>query len=61
MNADANLLFAFIISALASLEDIGTSPPSNPSSPHLTKSVPAAVEHRLSEAPSKDGGHQGQQ
>ncbi|KAF9883643.1 hypothetical protein FE257_003077 [Aspergillus nanangensis] len=44
-------------SALASLEDrdnMATSPPSNPTSPMLTKSQPAA-ERRPSKTPSKDG------
>ncbi|PYI01831.1 hypothetical protein BO78DRAFT_423158 [Aspergillus sclerotiicarbonarius CBS 121057] len=44
-------------SALASLEDrdnMATSPPSNPTSPLLTKSQPA-VERRPSKTPSKDG------
>ncbi|KAI9924937.1 hypothetical protein ASPWEDRAFT_31780 [Aspergillus wentii DTO 134E9] len=44
-------------SALASLEDrdnMATSPPSNPTSPQLTKSQPA-VERRPSKTPSKDG------
>ncbi|KAL4889348.1 hypothetical protein BDV59DRAFT_205334 [Aspergillus ambiguus] len=44
-------------SALASLEDrdnMATSPPSNPTSPLMSKSQPA-VERRPSKAPSKDG------
>ncbi|KAJ5931630.1 hypothetical protein N7516_006119 [Penicillium verrucosum] len=46
-------------SALAALEDrdnMATSPPSNPTSPMLTKSQPAAAERRPSKTPSvKDG------
>ncbi|KAJ5282588.1 MIF4-like type 1/2/3 [Penicillium chrysogenum] len=46
-------------SALAALEDrdnLATSPPSNPTSPMLTKSQPAAAERRPSKTPSvKDG------
>lgn len=46
-------------SALAALEDrdnMATSPPSNPTSPMLTKSQPAAAERRPSQTPSvKDG------
>ncbi|KAJ5227165.1 uncharacterized protein N7469_007171 [Penicillium citrinum] len=45
-------------SALAALEDkdnIATSPPSNPTSPMLTKSQPATAERRPSKTPSKDG------
>ncbi|PWY68678.1 hypothetical protein BO70DRAFT_400294 [Aspergillus heteromorphus CBS 117.55] len=45
-------------SALAALEDrdnLATSPPSNPTSPLLTKSQPAAAERRPSKTPSKDG------
>ncbi|KAJ5673794.1 hypothetical protein N7462_009233 [Penicillium macrosclerotiorum] len=45
-------------SALASLEDrdnMATSPPSNPTSPMLTKSQPATSERRPSKTPSKDG------
>ncbi|KAJ5176192.1 uncharacterized protein N7482_002069 [Penicillium canariense] len=45
-------------SALASLEDrdnMATSPPSNPTSPMLTKSQPATAERRPSKTPSKDG------
>lgn len=54
-------------SALAALEDkdnVATSPPSNPTSPNLTKSQPAgataaaaaaAAERRPSKTPSKDG------
>jgi translation initiation factor 4G len=44
-------------SALASLEDrdnMATSPPSNPTSPLMSKSQPA-VERRPSKTPSKDG------
>ncbi|THC99681.1 hypothetical protein EYZ11_000842 [Aspergillus tanneri] len=49
-------------SALASLEDrdnMATSPPSNPTSPMLTKSQPA-TERRPSKTPSKDGGEEAQ-
>lgn len=45
-------------SALASLEDrdnMATSPPSNPTSPMLTKSQPSTAERRPSKTPSKDG------
>lgn len=45
-------------SALAALEDrdnMATSPPSNPTSPALTKSQPANAERRPSKTPSKDG------
>lgn len=45
-------------SALAQLQDpdnLATSPPSNPTSPAMTKSQPA-VERRPSATPSKDGG-----
>ncbi|KAL5343867.1 hypothetical protein BJX70DRAFT_393290 [Aspergillus crustosus] len=47
-------------SALAQLQDqdnMATSPPSNPTSPNLTKSQPA-VERRPSATPSKDGGEE---
>ncbi|KAL4923074.1 putative eukaryotic translation initiation factor subunit eIF-4F [Aspergillus undulatus] len=47
-------------SALAQLQDqdnMATSPPSNPTSPALTKSQPA-VERRPSATPSKDGGEE---
>jgi translation initiation factor 4G len=52
-----NLIFVSY-SALASLEDrdnMATSPPSNPTSPMLTKSQPATAERRPSKTPSKDG------
>jgi len=45
-------------SALAALEDrdnMATSPPSNPTSPALTKAQPANAERRPSKTPSKDG------
>ncbi|CAI7588725.1 unnamed protein product [Penicillium manginii] len=45
-------------SALAALEDkdnMATSPPSNPTSPMLTKTQPATAERRPSKTPSKDG------
>ncbi|KAL4913287.1 hypothetical protein BDW62DRAFT_167996 [Aspergillus aurantiobrunneus] len=47
-------------SALAQLQDpdnLATSPPSNPTSPAMTKSQPA-VERRPSAAPAKDGGEE---
>ncbi|KAJ6030372.1 hypothetical protein N7499_012787 [Penicillium canescens] len=53
---DTSSMNAF--SALAALEDrdnLATSPPSNPTSPMLTKSQPAAAERRPSKTPSKDG------